>query len=296
LLSSFAFKLWFQALVSSFAFKIWIQALLSTFAFYFNLRRYNQAAHANGMFNTFLRVGTAPAKLVELDGDFPLPPEAGRCRLRVFETCVESAWFQRLKLKYGQTLSKLAFNFKLRRCTEGADPGAFIPVGPGGNRPISVYRFPRRALTLCPQLCMGIQPGARFPAWSAGALPATLHGHFTQAMYRNRPIARCVIQRTLNPRLLSQSSPDDEMSNICQALHSGAPGPECLGAGLEALDAGKGGVRPRRRRRQGLTLVHFSAQLEPFLTQQHTLLTPKYCFTCPKRPLKNPRTHPLSDR
>ena len=28
----------------------------------------------------------------------------------------------------------------------------------GLNRPISVYRFPRRALTLCPQLCMGISP------------------------------------------------------------------------------------------------------------------------------------------
>jgi len=35
------------------------------------------------------------------------------------------------------------------------------------NAPISVYRFPRRALTLCPQLCMGIQPGARFPVRSA---------------------------------------------------------------------------------------------------------------------------------
>jgi len=30
------------------------------------------------------------------------------------------------------------------------------------NRPISVYLFPRRALTLCPQLCTGIQPGACF--------------------------------------------------------------------------------------------------------------------------------------
>ena len=56
------------------------------------------------------------------------------------------------------------------------------------NRPISVYRFARRALTLCPQLCMGIQAGARFPAWSADALPASLYGHFTQAIYRNRPI------------------------------------------------------------------------------------------------------------
>ena len=46
------------------------------------------------------------------------------------------------------------------------------------TRPISVDRFPRRALTLCPQLCTGIQPGARFPACSAYALPATLYGHF----------------------------------------------------------------------------------------------------------------------
>jgi len=35
---------------------------------------------------------------------------------------------------------------------------------------------------------MGIQPGARFPARSADALPATLYGHSTQAIYRNRPI------------------------------------------------------------------------------------------------------------
>jgi len=56
------------------------------------------------------------------------------------------------------------------------------------NWPISVYRFPRRALTLCPKLCMGIQSGARFPAPSADALPATMYGYFTQAMYRNRPI------------------------------------------------------------------------------------------------------------
>jgi hypothetical protein len=35
---------------------------------------------------------------------------------------------------------------------------------------------------------MGIQPGARFPARSADALPATLYGHFTQTIYRNWPI------------------------------------------------------------------------------------------------------------
>ena len=56
------------------------------------------------------------------------------------------------------------------------------------DRPISVHFFPRRALTLCPQLCVGIQPDARFPARSADALPATLYGHFTQAIYRNRGI------------------------------------------------------------------------------------------------------------
>jgi len=56
------------------------------------------------------------------------------------------------------------------------------------NRPISVYCFPRRALTLCPQLCMGIQPDACSPALSADALPAILYGHFTPAIYRNRPI------------------------------------------------------------------------------------------------------------
>jgi hypothetical protein len=39
-----------------------------------------------------------------------------------------------------------------------------------GNKLISVYRFPRRALTLCPQLCMGIQPGNLAPALRLGAL------------------------------------------------------------------------------------------------------------------------------
>jgi len=68
-------------------------------------------------------------------------------------------------------------------------PPDSVPAKRPYNRPISVYRFPRRARTLCPQLCMGIQPEARFPARSADALPATLYGHFTQAIHRNRPIA-----------------------------------------------------------------------------------------------------------
>jgi len=77
------------------------------------------------------------------------------------------------------------------------------------NGPMSVYRFQRRALTHCPQLCMGIQPGASFPAQSADALPATLYGYFTQAVYRNWPItlktshAPIAVQDVLNnpPRL-----------------------------------------------------------------------------------------------
>jgi len=39
---------------------------------------------------------------------------------------------------------------------------------------------------------------------------------------------------------------------------------------------------------QGLTLVHYSAQLEPFLTQKHTLNTP----TTPYHPLHSPETTP----
>ena len=54
-------------------------------------------------------------------------------------------------------------------------PSAFS----ASNRPIPVYRSPRRALTLCPQLCMVIQPGARFPARSADAVPESLYGRFT---------------------------------------------------------------------------------------------------------------------
>jgi hypothetical protein len=80
----------------------------------------------------------------------------------------------------------------------GNQPGARCPEQsadalPASRNPVWTFNlapaFPRGALTLCPQLCMGIQPGARVPARSADALSATLYGHFTQAIYRNRPIA-----------------------------------------------------------------------------------------------------------
>jgi hypothetical protein len=74
------------------------------------------------------------------------------------------------------------------RLTECAVNTFLTKAGGSLNRSISVYCTPRRALTLCPQLCMGIQPDAHFPARSADALPATLYGYFTQAIYRNRPV------------------------------------------------------------------------------------------------------------
>ena len=76
-------------------------------------------------------------------------------------------------LKGSDALSAAAFEFTLKIARQG------------GYRSISVHRFPRRALTLYPQLCMGIQPGARFHARSADDLPANLYGHSTW-----RPLSR----------------------------------------------------------------------------------------------------------
>jgi hypothetical protein len=47
---------------------------------------------------------------------------------------------------------------------------------------------------------------------------------------------------------------------------------------------------------QGLTLVHLSAQHEPFLLQHCTLNTHYYTLTPPEQPLSNPEMHPLSHR
>ena len=41
----------------------------------------------------------------------------GRCRLTPGCPCVDCAWVQRLNPKYGEPLSKFAFNFNLRRCS-----------------------------------------------------------------------------------------------------------------------------------------------------------------------------------
>jgi len=53
-----------------------------------------------------------------------------------------------------------------------------------------------------------------------------------------------------------------------------------LTGGASALSPGYHGL--------GLTLVHISARLEPFLTQAHNLNTPSYSLIPPKHPLNNP--------
>jgi hypothetical protein len=178
------------------------------------------------------------------------------------------------------------------------------------NRPISTYRFPCRALTLCPQLCTGIQPVARFPARSADGLPATVYGHFTQAIYRNRPITPLPWEaRRRRPAhgVAAQVESESKTRNWiikfqCQALSSRhlqrgfqrvnlhrptmagelpthgvhlfphAPHRHArrLHFGFERL-----ALRRRCLERQGLTLtlVHFSAQPEPFLSLKFTETT-----------------------
>ena len=63
-------------------------------------------------------------------------------------------------------------------------------------------------------------------------------------------------ERVGNPRFVSEVASYDVASNICQVLDSGDSGGERWEAG---------------RCNQGLTLVHFSAQLEPCLTHKTTL-------------------------
>ena len=48
------------------------------------------------------------------------------------------------------------------------------------------------------------------------------------------------------------------------------------------------------RCRQGLTLVHFSAQPEPFLPRKHPLTPPDTPWTLSEHPVNNPLPHPLS--
>ena len=94
-----------------------------------------------------------------------------------FELCYQ---IQLAPLHLGATNRVDAIDGALRRpvgphiCCSPPHPRHFEPSFLEPNGPISVYHFPRRALTLCPQLCMGIQAGARFPARSADALSATL--------------------------------------------------------------------------------------------------------------------------
>ena len=70
--------------------------VLSSFAFNMNLRQYSAVWRQALLFSP----------------DMMISSEVGQCKLKVFQSCVESAWFQRLKLKYDKLLSNFAFNFK----------------------------------------------------------------------------------------------------------------------------------------------------------------------------------------
>jgi hypothetical protein len=74
------------------------------------------------------------------------------------------------------------------------------------------------------------------------------------------------------------SGVDDVTGNICQALPAAAAG---------SLDrvAAAAGAAPGR---QGLTLVHFSAQPKPCLPQTRTLNTPQHPLTPLKQTLNAP--------
>jgi hypothetical protein len=65
-------------------------------------------------------------------------------KLKPVEARVESAWFQRLKLRYDDSLSNVAFNVDVRRCIAGraaavrsvAAPAAMLS---GGNSPVTMH-------------------------------------------------------------------------------------------------------------------------------------------------------------
>ena len=79
--------------------------LLSDVAFSFNLRRY------------FAGVELAKNRMAKKsDGAETV---VGWCTVKPIETCVESAWLQRLILRRDEPLSNLAFNSNLRLCTSG---------------------------------------------------------------------------------------------------------------------------------------------------------------------------------
>ena len=73
--------------------------MLSSFAFNVNLRQYSAVWRQALLFSP----------------DTMISSEVRQFILKVFASCVESAWFQRLELKYDKLLSSnFVVNFKLR--------------------------------------------------------------------------------------------------------------------------------------------------------------------------------------
>jgi len=93
--------------------------------------------------------------------------------------------------------------------------------------------------------------------------------------------ARDVIHRVLIPRMVNSISSHDVACKTWQALP------------LSALYSSWSWHRSKNvpamaAVHHGLTLVHFSAQPKPCLTQKHTIHTPKHPLTPPKQPLNSP--------
>ena len=78
------------------------------------------------------RSGRSKTRLPGSDGDgssVPVKAVVWWCKLKPAFTRVESAWFQRLRLKSDQELSSLAFNFSLRHYIEASDSSTAAGAG-----------------------------------------------------------------------------------------------------------------------------------------------------------------------
>ena len=107
--SSFAFRLCFQALLSRFAFKLCFQALISSFdtKLCFQFQRVPQQEGCAQELDAARR----PGRAVQVD---PIKP------------ALKAPGTKRLKLKYDELLSNLAFKFNLRRYTLVLDEVSMI--------------------------------------------------------------------------------------------------------------------------------------------------------------------------
>jgi len=142
----------------------------------------------------------------------------GRCRLELAETRVESAWFQRLKRGSNQQFSSFAYNFNLRH---------YIPA----SGQLSLSRFEARCALALSRHLGGLDVERRrevLDDWGAagggfeGRAWRILLAVLSNTLRSLADIARLVIQRTLDPRLLSSMTPYDAASTFRHGMSSNA--------------------------------------------------------------------------